>query len=187
MVTSAIADMRDIVSWLKHIEELVGKLYAMAAETFADDGHFSRFLAQLSEDEKSHAGFMSMFAEFLRKRESPLISDVALDERIRERVETPLQRFWFRFCQHRPAMLPYIPRRSTGRSCRGWDWHRSGHTPCTHDNNISRSNPQTPDNYIRQRHIAKGCDMEVIISGNRGLSCAKTCFSGLTGRFHMNC
>jgi len=60
MGTLALTDIRDIVTWLKHIEESVGSLYARAAEACVQDQQFSTFLTQLAEDEKSHAQFMSM-------------------------------------------------------------------------------------------------------------------------------
>jgi len=55
MGTLALTDIRDIVSWLKQIEESVCSLYARTAEACAHDEHFSTFLTQLAEDEKSHA------------------------------------------------------------------------------------------------------------------------------------
>ena len=93
MGTLALADIRDIVTWLKHIEGSVGSLYARAAEACVHDEHFSTFLTQLAEDEKSHAQFMSMVLESLPQRKKPLVVDIVLDERTRDSVETSLKRF----------------------------------------------------------------------------------------------
>jgi len=93
MVTSAIADIGDVVSWLESIEQFVGRLYTSAAKSFAHDKHFSKFLAQLAEDEQSHAQFMSMVSVYLRETEKRCILDIALDRKTRDRVETPLKKF----------------------------------------------------------------------------------------------
>ncbi|MHC4539721.1 MAG: response regulator [Planctomycetota bacterium] len=93
MGTVALADIRDIVEWLKHIEGSVGSLYARAAEACAQDQHFSTFLTQLAEDEKSHAQFMTMVLGNLPPREKPLVVDIVLDQKTRESVETCLKRF----------------------------------------------------------------------------------------------
>ncbi len=49
MVTSAFADIGEVVSWLESIEQFVGRLYTSAAKAFAHDTQFSKFLARLAE------------------------------------------------------------------------------------------------------------------------------------------
>jgi CheY-like chemotaxis protein len=93
MVTSALADIGDVVSWLKDIEQFVGRLYTSAANAFVDDNHFSKFLIRLAEDERSHAHFMSMVSEYLREKKYRFMLDIALDRKTRESVETLLKRF----------------------------------------------------------------------------------------------
>ncbi len=93
MVTSAIADIGDVVSWVESIEQFVGRLYTSAAKAFANDKPFSKFLAGLAEDEQSHAEFMSMVSAYLREKEKRCILDIALDRKTRDRVETPLKKF----------------------------------------------------------------------------------------------
>jgi CheY-like chemotaxis protein/rubrerythrin len=93
MGTSALADIRDIVAWLKQIETTVGGLYARAARACVRDEHFSAFLAQLAQDEKSHAQFMSMALESLAHREKPLVVDIVLDQKTIDSVETCLNQF----------------------------------------------------------------------------------------------
>ncbi|MBN2181457.1 MAG: response regulator [Sedimentisphaerales bacterium] len=93
MATLALANIRDIVGWLRNIEETVGNLYTRAAEIFAGDEFFSSFLAQLAEDEKTHEQFMSMILEMLPQRKIPLVVDIVLDKRTRDNVESTLRRF----------------------------------------------------------------------------------------------
>ena len=93
MVTSAIADIGDVVSWLESIEQFVGRLYTSAAKAFAHDNQFSSFLTSLAEDEQSHAEFMSMVSAYLREKEKRFMLDIALDRKTRDRVETPLKKF----------------------------------------------------------------------------------------------
>ncbi|MFC1636140.1 response regulator, partial [Planctomycetota bacterium] len=93
MGTLALTDIRDIVSWLEHIEGSVGSLYTRAAKACVHNEHFSTFLTQLAEDEKSHAQFMSMVLKYLPQRKEPLVVDIVLDQRTRDSVETSLKRF----------------------------------------------------------------------------------------------
>jgi CheY-like chemotaxis protein len=93
MVTLAIADIGDVVSWLESIEQFVGRLYTSAAKAFAHDNQFSSFLTRLAEDEQSHAEFMSMVSAYLREKEKRFMLDIALDRKTRDRVEGPLKRF----------------------------------------------------------------------------------------------
>jgi len=93
MVTSAIADIGDVVSWLESIEQFVGRLYTSAAKVFANDKPFSKFLTGLAEDEQSHAEFMSMVSAHLREKEKRFMLDIALDRKTRDRVEEPLKKF----------------------------------------------------------------------------------------------
>ena len=67
MATSALADVRDVIGWLRQTEELVGSLYARAAQACSNDADFSSFLNQLAEDEQSHALFMSTILSHLEQ------------------------------------------------------------------------------------------------------------------------
>lgn len=93
MVTSALADIGDVVNWLESIEQFVGRLYTSAAKAFAHDKHFSKFLERLAKDEQSHAQFMSMVSAQLREKKKRFLLDIALDRKTRESVEAPLKRF----------------------------------------------------------------------------------------------
>ena len=92
MAAVALVDVQDIVAWLRQTEERVGKLYARAAEVCSKDPSFSTFLRGLSEDERSHAGFMSLASEQLHNRSRPPL-DILLDGQTRSAVEDLLERF----------------------------------------------------------------------------------------------
>jgi len=93
MATVALVDVRDIVAWIKQIEERVGRLYAKAAAAFSDDPLFSAFLRGLSQDEESHARFMSLASEQLREARHRPPLDILLDGETRSAVEDLLERF----------------------------------------------------------------------------------------------
>jgi CheY-like chemotaxis protein len=93
MATMALMDSRDVVNWLQHIEEQVGRLYASAATLCAEDADFASFLARLAEDEESHAQFMSMVLANLQKAERRPALDIVLDQDATDRIERPLKRF----------------------------------------------------------------------------------------------
>lgn len=83
MAALALVDVRDIVEWLRRTEERVGVLYARAAQVCSEDPAFCAFLRGLSEDERSHAGFMSLASEHLHdvRHRPPL--DILLDGQTR--------------------------------------------------------------------------------------------------------
>ncbi len=93
MVTSALADIRDVVDWLKHIEDRVSGLYAKAAGVCTDDISFSQFLAELAEEEQTHAGFMSAASEALHHAGHRPALDIVLDSQTRADIESLLERF----------------------------------------------------------------------------------------------
>ena len=93
MVTSALADIRDVVNWLKHIEGRVGSLYTRAAAVCTDDVSFSKFLAELAEEEETHAGFMSAASETLHHAGHRPALDIVLDKETRNDIESLLDRF----------------------------------------------------------------------------------------------
>jgi CheY-like chemotaxis protein len=93
MATSALVDVRDVVEWLVHNEERIGRLYRAAAKVCCHDSTFSRFLVQLADDEKSHAEFMSRAWESLRTVEDRPTLDIVLDKETRRKVEELFERF----------------------------------------------------------------------------------------------
>ena len=93
MATLALVDVRDIVAWIKQIEERLGVLYARAAKAFSDDPSFSAFLRGLSQDEESHGRFMLLAAEQLADVQQRPPLDILLDGQTRSMVEDLLVRF----------------------------------------------------------------------------------------------
>jgi CheY-like chemotaxis protein len=93
MAALALVDVKDIVEWLRHTEERAGLLYVRAAEVCLKDLSFSTFLRGLSEDEQSHAGFMSLACERLQDVRSRPPLDILLDGQTRGMVEDLLERF----------------------------------------------------------------------------------------------
>jgi len=93
MAALALADLRDIVDWLRHTEERIGVLYARAAEAFSDAPSFSTFLRGLSQDEESHARFMALASERLQDVRGRPPLDILLDGQTRSMVDDLLERF----------------------------------------------------------------------------------------------
>jgi CheY-like chemotaxis protein len=93
MAAVALVDVKDIVEWLRRTEERVGRLYARAAQVCSRGPSFSAFLHGLSEDERSHAEFMSLaWKELQTIRNRPPL-DILLDGQTRSTVENLLERF----------------------------------------------------------------------------------------------
>lgn len=93
MAALALVGVREIVEWLRHTEQRVGALYARAAEVCSGDPPFRAFLHGLSEDEGTHAAFMSAASTHLQDVRSRPPLDVLLDGRTRDGVEELLGRF----------------------------------------------------------------------------------------------
>ena len=93
MAALALVDVNDIVAWLRHTEERVGLLYARAAQACSRDLSFSAFLRGLSEDERSHAEFMSLACKQLQDVQNRPPLDILLDGQTRSVVEDLLERF----------------------------------------------------------------------------------------------
>jgi CheY-like chemotaxis protein len=93
MAGSTLRDVRDIVEWIRRTEERVGALYARACEICPDDPPLAAFLRQLSEDEQSHAGFMSSALQQLEGAGHRPALDILLDEQTRSTVNDLLERF----------------------------------------------------------------------------------------------
>jgi len=93
MATSAILEIKEVVSWLKSIEQRVGNIYTKASQSFIKDKEFSDFLNQLSKDEDLHAEFMSMVLDNLIKTKNRFLLDIILDDKTRDNVEGLLSKF----------------------------------------------------------------------------------------------
>jgi CheY-like chemotaxis protein len=93
MAVLALVDVRDIIEWLKGTEERLGVLYATAAAACRDDPPFSAFLQGLSQDEETHAKFMSLASEQLHDLHNRPPLDILLDGQTRSMVDSLLERF----------------------------------------------------------------------------------------------
>ncbi len=58
-------DMRDIINWLRKIEQMAGDVYQQAAAVYADDIKLRKFLDRLAEDEAWHYHVMGSAAEYI--------------------------------------------------------------------------------------------------------------------------
>jgi CheY-like chemotaxis protein len=106
MAVLALVDVRDIVEWIKGTEERLSVLYARAAAACRDDPSFSAFLRGLSQDEESHAKFMSLASVQLHDLRNRPPLDILLDGQTRSTVDSLLGRF-----EHLLAG-PAVPKRS---------------------------------------------------------------------------
>ena len=93
MAALALVEVRDIVEWLRHTEERVGRLYARAAEVYSEDVSFCSFLCGLSKDEGTHAGFMASVSKYLYDVHNRPPLDILLDGQTKSLVDDLLGRF----------------------------------------------------------------------------------------------
>jgi CheY-like chemotaxis protein len=84
--------MREIIAWLRQVEELAGEAYREAAGFFSDDEEFSAFLLGLAEDEALHYHVVGSAAALFEEHGGFPSSAVELDDETRNRVEEPLRR-----------------------------------------------------------------------------------------------
>jgi CheY-like chemotaxis protein len=80
--------MQELSEWLIHIEHLAGNLYGGAARVFKYDEQLAGFLRHLADEEARHGQVMANVADYLRKNKG-MVSDVALDDVTRDRIEAP--------------------------------------------------------------------------------------------------
>ncbi|NLF32913.1 MAG: response regulator [Planctomycetes bacterium] len=83
--------MLEMANWLQTVEHAAFELYQQAAGLFGADAPFVRFLDRLAQDETEHYHLMGSAAQYLGSRPAPAISDVALTDETRQRVEEPLR------------------------------------------------------------------------------------------------
>jgi len=84
-------EMKEIVDWLRTVEELAHKLYSHSREFFANDGQLSAFLQDLANDEAWHYHLMGSASEFIAQNNISVISAIELDPVTISRVEKPLK------------------------------------------------------------------------------------------------
>lgn len=83
-------EMKEIVDWLRTVEELAYRLYSSSSEFFSDNSEFSAFLQQLAADEAWHYHLMGSAAEFVAGGNMSIASSIELDPITIGHAEDPL-------------------------------------------------------------------------------------------------
>jgi len=83
--------MKEIIEWLKHIEQLAHTLYDQAGERFSNGSPMHRFLRNMAEEEANHYHIMGNAAEIVSSKKIRR-SGIEIDTVIKERVEAPFQK-----------------------------------------------------------------------------------------------
>jgi CheY-like chemotaxis protein len=89
-VATKAKDMKEIIEWLRTVEELAHRLYSRSSEYFASDTQLSRFLERLAVDEAWHYHLIGSAAEFVSAGKLSVVSSIELDPITTGRVERPL-------------------------------------------------------------------------------------------------
>jgi CheY-like chemotaxis protein len=84
--------MKEIVDWLRKLEQSAHDLYSRSSEFFANDKELSAFLQVLAEDESWHFHLMDLASDFLTKSETVHVSVINLDQSTIDHVENPLRK-----------------------------------------------------------------------------------------------
>jgi len=83
--------MKEIIDWLRHMEQLACELYRATSDHFSEDEELSSFLSELAEEESFHAQLMGRAAQYLQEEKEHPVSAVSIDSTTRDRVERPLK------------------------------------------------------------------------------------------------
>ena len=83
--------LKDIIKWLRNVEDLACSVYSAAAESGVASGTLSAFLRRLAEDEALHYHLMGSAAELTKEQEESPVSAVLVDPATKLRVEEPIR------------------------------------------------------------------------------------------------
>lgn len=83
--------MKEIIHWLRHIEQLACDVYMAASHHFSQDKEFSSFLSRLAEDESLHFHLIGSAAQYLQETEEHPVSAITIGSSTRDQVEAPLK------------------------------------------------------------------------------------------------
>jgi len=83
--------MKEIVDWLKGMEQLASDFYTAAAPFFEEDKNLSEFLARLGNDEAHHRELMENASRYMQQSGVRVKSDIILDQVTKNRLEKPLK------------------------------------------------------------------------------------------------
>ncbi|MFH1114009.1 MAG: response regulator [Pseudomonadota bacterium] len=92
--------MREIVDWLRQIEERAHDLYSQSSLFFESDRPLSEFLARMARDEASHYHLMGSASDYLRRIRPPVESAIDLGSEQTDSIETTLKEAQRRLEQH---------------------------------------------------------------------------------------
>lgn len=79
--------LQDVITWLRHVEDLACSVYSAAAESGVASDTLSAFLRRLAEDEAWHYHLMGSAVELIREQEESPASAVLVDPETRLHVE----------------------------------------------------------------------------------------------------
>lgn len=82
--------MKDIVEFLKSVENKAFNVYSSAADYFASDSKLSDFIFKLAEDEALHFHLMNSALSLLEKISDEVRDHIVLDEELKHRIIKPL-------------------------------------------------------------------------------------------------
>lgn len=82
--------LQDVVTWLRHVEDLACTVYSAAEESGVASGALRAFLKRLAEDEAWHYHLMGSAAELIRQQKKSPVSEVLVDSTTRLHLEEPL-------------------------------------------------------------------------------------------------
>lgn len=83
--------MKEVVDWLRRVEQLACDVYKAASDYFSQDKEFSCFLSRLAEDESLHFHLMGSAAEHLKETMEHPVPAINLDSNTIEHLEAPLR------------------------------------------------------------------------------------------------
>jgi CheY-like chemotaxis protein len=83
--------MKQIIDWLRTVEESAYELYSGSCEFFSHDRDLADFLRRLASDELWHFHLMGSASDFVARSEKPIIASIDLDIVTINRVERPLR------------------------------------------------------------------------------------------------
>jgi CheY-like chemotaxis protein len=83
--------MKELVDWLRIIEEFAHGLYSRTSEFFAKDVHLSAFLDLLADDEAWHYHIMGSASDLIAEGKISVVSAIQLDPKTVGHVEKPLK------------------------------------------------------------------------------------------------
>jgi CheY-like chemotaxis protein len=83
--------LKEIIDWLRQVEQLACDVYQEASDYFSQDKPFSSFLSTLAEDESLHFHLMGSAAQYFNDTKEHPVSAITIDSSTRDHVESPLR------------------------------------------------------------------------------------------------